>query len=73
MTIAEILQQAKTLSVQDRKELVKLLVDSLDVPEGAPRQQRRISELRGLGKEIWEGIDAQEYVNKLRSEWDGRP
>jgi hypothetical protein len=25
------------------------------------------SELAGLGKEIWEGIDAQEYVDQLRS------
>ena len=73
MTIAEILQQAKTLSVKERKELVKLLVDSLDVPETVPRQQRRLSELRGLGKEIWDGIDAQEYVNQLRNEWDERP
>jgi hypothetical protein len=73
MTIADILQQAKTLSVQERKELVKLLIDSLDVPETVPRQQRRLSELRGLGKEIWEGVDAQEHVNQLRSEWDKRP
>jgi hypothetical protein len=73
MTIAEILRQAKKLSGQERKELVKLLVDSLDVSEAPPRQQRRLSELRGLGKEIWEGIDAQEYVNQLRSEWDERP
>jgi hypothetical protein len=73
MTIAEILQQAKTLSVQERKELVKLLVDSLDVPEAVPRQQRRLSELRGLGKEVWEGIAAQKYVNQLRREWDERP
>jgi hypothetical protein len=29
-----------------------------------------IRELHGLGKEIWEGIDAQEYVNALR---EGRP
>jgi hypothetical protein len=73
MTIAEILHQAKKLSAQERKELVKLLVDSLDVPEAVHRQQRRLSEMRGLGKEIWEGIDAQEYVNQLRSEWDERP
>ena len=73
MTFAEILQQAKTLSRPERKELVKLLVDSLDVPEAVPRQQRRLSELRGLGKEIWEDIDAQEYVDQLRSEWDERP
>lgn len=73
MTIVEILQQAKTLSVQERKELVKLLVDSLEIPEVAPRRPRRLSELRGLGKEIWRGIDAQEYVDQLRREWDERP
>jgi hypothetical protein len=71
--MAEILQQAKTLSGQERKELVKLLVDSLDIPEAVPRQQQRLSELRGLGKEIWAGIDAQEYVDQLRNEWDERP
>jgi len=26
-------------------------------------------ELRGLGKGLWRGEDAQEYVNKLRREW----
>lgn len=24
----------------------------------------------GIGKEIWAGEDAQEYVNRLRAEWD---
>ena len=73
MTITEIVHQAKTLSMQERKELIKLLVDSVDVPEVAAPQHRHLSELCGLGKEIWEGIDAQEYVNQLRSEWDKRP
>jgi hypothetical protein len=73
MTMAEILQQIKTLSWQERKELVTLLVDSLDASESVPCQQRRLSELRGLGKEIWEGIDAQVYVDQLRNEWDERP
>jgi len=36
MTVAEILEQAKTLSVYERKELVKLLVDSLGGEESAP-------------------------------------
>jgi len=27
-------------------------------------------DIRGVGKEIWEGIDAQEYVNRLRDEWE---
>ena len=32
MTIAEILDQAKELSPQERKELAKLLIDTLDMP-----------------------------------------
>ena len=27
--------------------------------------------LRGLGKEIWAEIDAQDYVDEERSSWDG--
>lgn len=69
MTVANIMEQARTLSIQERKLLVKLLVDTLDAPELAS-PSHRITELRGLGKEMWEGIDAQEYVNQLRSEWD---
>jgi len=33
MTIAEILQQAKTLNLGERKELVKLLIDTFDTDE----------------------------------------
>ena len=33
-------------------------------------QTRSLLELEGLGAEIWAGMDAQEYVNQLRSEWD---
>ena len=68
MTITDILEQAKTLTPQERKELTKLLIDMMDGGDGP--HQRRLSELRGLGKEIWQGIDAQEYVDQLRDEWD---
>jgi hypothetical protein len=26
--------------------------------------------LRGLGKHLWKGVEAQEYVKGLRREWD---
>lgn len=71
MTLAEIIQQAKTLTPEERKELTKLLIDMMDA--GQPPAQRRLSELRGLGKEIWQEIDAQKYVDHVRSEWDDRP
>lgn len=76
MTVAEIVEKAKALSQQEQKELIKLLVDALavDAPsERAPQKRHRLSDLRGLGAEIWQGIDAQEYVNQLRDEWDARP
>ena len=69
MTVDEIMKQAKRLTPQERKELVKLLVDSLDI-DTKPRH--RLSELRGLGAEIWRGIDTQAYVDQLRDEWDER-
>jgi hypothetical protein len=74
MTVLEVLEQAKALSPQERKQLMKLLVDTLDVPAAEqPRPKHSILELAGLGAEVWEGIDPQEYVDQLRSEWDHRP
>ena len=35
-----------------------------------PKRKRQLAELRGLGKEIWAGVDAQAYVNKMRDDWD---
>ncbi len=35
------------------------------------RQPRSILELEGLGKDIWEGIDAQEYIDQERASWNG--
>lgn len=67
MTVAEAYQQAQLLSKQQRNELVKLLIDSLDEAES---EKHSILELAGLGAEIWDGIDAQEYVDQLRDEWD---
>lgn len=75
MTVLEVLEQAKALDLQERKQLVKLLIDTLDAPVSSTtvEEKHSILELAGLGSELWEGIDAQEYVNQLRSEWDHRP
>ena len=35
-----------------------------------PRPDRSLMELHGLRAEIWQGIDAQQYVNELRGAWD---
>lgn len=69
MTLLEVLKAAQQLTVDERKELVKQLVDTLDIQESSP-QKRRLSELRCLGKELWQDIDAREYLDQLRDEWD---
>jgi hypothetical protein len=47
------------------------LVNALCQYAGAKGRRHRILELRGLGKEIWAGIDPDEYVRKERDSWNG--
>lgn len=66
MSVARILQEAQHLSLEERRELIRLLHDSIQDRSEA----HSILELAGMGAEVWQGIDAQDYVNRLRSEWD---
>lgn len=70
MTVYELLEKAKTLEQWQQKELIKLLVDHL--ASQPPKPKRSLSELQGLGKEIWQGVDAQEYINELRGKQEER-
>jgi hypothetical protein len=60
-----LIEAAKHLSSQERKKLMEVLLFRSDSP-----QPRHITELRGLGKELWQGIDAQDYLNAERDSWD---
>ena len=64
----DILNRArKELSAEEQLSLV----NELCLSAGANGEKHSILELRGLGKEIWEGIDPDEYVRKERDAWDG--
>ncbi|HXJ97177.1 MAG TPA: hypothetical protein VMT20_30435 [Terriglobia bacterium] len=62
-TVEDIIAAASQLTGSDRRRLM----DALTADEAAPT--RSITELRGLGKETWQGQDAQEYVNQERDSW----
>lgn len=47
--------------------LSKLIMDISKYIE--KEQKSNIYDIKGVGKEIWNGIDAQEYVNKERASW----
>jgi len=73
MSLETIIEQTETLSPDEISELIKILADKLVNLSQKTTKKHHLIELAGLGAEIWEGIDAQEYVNQLRSEWDERP
>lgn len=68
-------QHIKPLSHKEQIKLLAKMAEELanDKEEIESSKERSIMELHGLGAEIWEGIDAQEYVDKLRDEWEHRP
>ena len=62
----------KPLPLAERLQLLAMVAQDLAAltSPAAEEPRRSIMELHGLGKEIWDGVDAQEYVNRLRDEWD---
>lgn len=66
-------RQIKVLPADERLRLLARIAADLAGETPAQPRKRSILELEGLGAELWQGIDAQEYVNKMRDEWDHRP
>ncbi|CAN5320882.1 hypothetical protein BH20ACI1_BH20ACI1_20420 [soil metagenome] len=72
-TAEEIYQQyVKPLPNNEKLRLIAKVSSDLAENENE-KPKRSLLELEGLGKEIWEGIDAQEYVDEMRDEWEQRP
>jgi hypothetical protein len=71
MSLQEVLREAESLSLEEQSQLIKLLLERvLPTSNAQPSKSHSLRELRGLGKEIWEGVDAQEHINQQRDEWD---
>jgi hypothetical protein len=68
-------EQIRSLTPEQKLRLITLIAGELtEQIHTLPQPRRRsLMELEGLGAEIWQGIDAQEYVDQLRSEWDTKP
>lgn len=60
----EVLRKANQLEPEDQLRLLQDLAAS--IRERLRPKDRSILELEGLGKEVWGGVDAQEYVNQER-------
>ena len=66
----EVRQQVEKLSPEEQLQLLEELA-AVVRHRILTKPKRNIMELEGLGKEVWRGLDAQEYVNQERASWDG--
>ncbi len=77
MTLTDLYEhQIKQRSAGERLRIARWILNDLavaEVPSEPDRPRRSLLELEGLGAEIWAGVEAQAYVDELRSEWNDRP
>jgi hypothetical protein len=70
ITYESALTVVESLSPEEQLRLIEELKARAG-QEDAHEPRHSIMELCGLGMEIWEGIDAQEYVHNERASWNG--
>jgi hypothetical protein len=63
----QILKMAQKLSKQEQERLAGELAQIAATRNSG---KHSILELEGLGKEVWEGIDPDEYIAQERDSWD---
>lgn len=69
MTLEAIKQEIRELPLEERKALISFIADTLT----ESTKKNRLLDFEGIGEHLADGEDAQDYVNRMRDEWDKRP
>lgn len=67
----DVLRRVQRLSPDDQLRLLEDVAGLVRRQVTARARRRSILELQGLGKEIWQDIDAQDYIDQERASWSG--
>ncbi len=67
-TLGEIEKEIEKVFPQDQLKLLEKLARRLKKSRIAAKKELDWQSLYGLGKGLWKGKDAQEYVNQLRED-----
>ena len=65
----EVLNQALRLKHEEQLQLIEDLVVFIR-DEYPSRSPHSIMELKGLGKELWVGVDVEKYIDDERNSWN---
>jgi hypothetical protein len=65
----EILERIQLLKPDEQLQLLADIATMLREQVTA-EPQHSIMELKGLGKELWQGIDVKKYIDEERNSWD---
>ena len=69
VAVETIYRQISKLKNNEKKVLLTKLITEVTA-SGEAQQDLNIYDLKGVGKEVWNNIDAQEYVNSERASWE---
>ena len=67
----DVLILSQQLQVGEQLRLLEALAQVLR-ERLTTQPQHSIMELQGLGKEIWQDIEVEAYIEEERASWDGR-
>ena len=67
--LTAIITLIEQLSPEEKRQLIEYVVRDLQQTPSVP-VCLSWKDARGLGKDIWEGVDVDQYIDALRHEWD---
>jgi hypothetical protein len=68
--LERVLSEIDQLGPEEQRLVMVHLTERVQEP--VVKQKRKLSEFYGVAPNLLEGVDAQEWVNTLRGEWDDR-
>jgi hypothetical protein len=69
-TVEHLLAEASRLDRAEQLQLLDALIQLIQ-EQRHERETGSITALRGLGRHVWSGVEAQEYVDRERQAWGG--
>lgn len=69
LTYEDYVRGIDKLEPEQQLRLVELLTAKLKKQLGRKSGKRKITELDGLGAEVWKKVEIEEYIQKERDSW----